>query len=41
MALQPGLAFVLEDDEGVCGYTLGALDSPSFYKVCDWWFGVD
>lgn len=29
---QPELAFVLEDDEGVCGYTLGALDSEAFYR---------
>ena len=29
---QPDLAFVLEDDHGVCGYTLGALDSESFYR---------
>jgi ribosomal protein S18 acetylase RimI-like enzyme len=29
---EPGLAFVLEDAEGVCGYTLGALDSEPFYR---------
>ena len=27
----PDLAFVLEDEEGVCGYTLGVLDSAPFY----------
>jgi len=29
---EPTLAFVLEDSEGVCGYTLGALDSEQFYR---------
>jgi ribosomal protein S18 acetylase RimI-like enzyme len=29
--LQPGFAFVLENSDGVCGYVLGALDSPRFY----------
>lgn len=29
--LAPDLAFVLEDEEGVCGYVLGALDSEAFY----------
>ncbi|RME92107.1 MAG: GNAT family N-acetyltransferase [Verrucomicrobia bacterium] len=32
LALEPELAFVLEDDEGVCGYVLGALDTPTFYR---------
>ena len=31
MALEPALASVLEDEAGVCGYTLGALDSQAFY----------
>ena len=31
LALEPGLAFVLEDDEGVCGYVLAAADSRRFY----------
>lgn len=31
LALEPALALVLEDDEGLCGYTLGALDSRRFY----------
>ncbi len=35
---EPGLAFVLEDRGGVCGYVLGALDSERFYKrVIDEW----
>lgn len=29
--LEPDLAFVLEDDAGVCGYILGAFDSSAFY----------
>ncbi len=29
---EPTLAFVLEDADGVCGYTLGAMDSESFYR---------
>lgn len=28
---EPGLAFVLEDDAGICGYVLAALDSERFY----------
>lgn len=32
LALEPDLAFVLEDDAGVCGYVLGALDSADFYR---------
>jgi ribosomal protein S18 acetylase RimI-like enzyme len=30
--LEPDLAFVLEDDQGVCGYVLAALDSGDFYR---------
>ncbi len=30
--LEPDLAFVLEDDLGVCGYVLAALDSERFYQ---------
>ena len=33
LALEPDLAFVLEDDEGVCGYLLGALDSHRFLEA--------
>jgi protein O-GlcNAcase/histone acetyltransferase len=29
---EPERAFVLEDDEGICGYVLGALDSAQFYR---------
>jgi ribosomal protein S18 acetylase RimI-like enzyme len=32
MALEPNFAFVLEDNQGVCGYTLGALDTLEFQK---------
>jgi GNAT superfamily N-acetyltransferase len=32
LAFEPDFAFVLEDAEGVCGYTLGALDSRRFYQ---------
>jgi ribosomal protein S18 acetylase RimI-like enzyme len=31
LAFEPELAVVLQDDEGVCGYALGALDSRAFY----------
>ena len=30
--LCPDFAFVVEDEEGVCGYILGALDSRLFYE---------
>jgi ribosomal protein S18 acetylase RimI-like enzyme len=33
MRLEPELAFVLEDDRGVCGYVLAALDSRKFYDA--------
>lgn len=29
---EPELAFVLEDELGICGYVLGALDSQRFYR---------
>ena len=32
MRLEPDLAFVLEDAQGVCGYVLGALDSRKYYQ---------
>ncbi|WP_188316358.1 GNAT family N-acetyltransferase [Solihabitans fulvus] len=32
LALEPGLAFVLADEEGVAGYVLGAADSVDFYR---------
>ncbi len=31
--LEPDLAFVAEDDQGVCGYVLGALESKRFYDA--------
>ena len=31
LEFEPELSFVLEDPQGVCGYTLGALDSKRFY----------
>jgi ribosomal protein S18 acetylase RimI-like enzyme len=36
---EPTLAFVLEDDEGVCGYVLGALDTTAFDALLEqeWW----
>ena len=33
LRLEPELAFVLEDAEGICGYALGALDSARFYRA--------
>src|SRR5262245_55864594 len=33
MKLEPELAFVLEDQIGVCGYVLGAQDSVKFYHA--------
>ncbi|MCA9837783.1 MAG: GNAT family N-acetyltransferase [Trueperaceae bacterium] len=40
--LEPNLAFVLEDEQGVCGYILGALDSSLFYRrmVKEWLPGI-
>ncbi len=35
LALEPALAWVLEDALGVCGYALGALDSRAFYQRYD------
>ena len=36
---EPELAFVLEDDLGVAGYVLGALDTPAFDArlEAEWW----
>jgi ribosomal protein S18 acetylase RimI-like enzyme len=31
LKFEPDLALMLEDDEGVCGYALGAIDSRRFY----------
>jgi ribosomal protein S18 acetylase RimI-like enzyme len=35
LAFEPELALVLEDADGVCGYTLAALDSRAFYARYD------
>ena len=32
LRFEPELALMLEDEEGVCGYALGALDSRTFYE---------
>ena len=39
LALQPDLAFVAEDDNGVVGYVLGAEDTRAFDTACEqrWW----
>lgn len=39
LTLQPDLAFVLCDGDGVAGYVLGALDTPWFEGQCEieWW----
>lgn len=36
---EPGLAFVVEDEDDVSGYVLGARDTRSFEAVCEthWW----
>lgn len=47
VTLEPSLAFVLEDREGVAGSVLGALDTVAFEQRCEvqWWpmlrLGVD
>jgi len=33
LKLEPELAFVLEDAQGLCGYALGALDSKRYYEA--------
>jgi ribosomal protein S18 acetylase RimI-like enzyme len=39
VTLEPRLAFVLDDVDGVAGYVLGALDTADFARRCDelWW----
>ncbi len=32
LAFEPELSLVLEDNEGICGYALGAFDSKAFYS---------
>jgi ribosomal protein S18 acetylase RimI-like enzyme len=36
LAFEPELSLVLEDDQGVCGYALGAFGSRAFYARYDW-----
>jgi ribosomal protein S18 acetylase RimI-like enzyme len=38
LAFEPELGLILEDDQGVCGYALGAFDSRRFYDryETDW-----
>ncbi|MDA1277872.1 MAG: GNAT family N-acetyltransferase [Verrucomicrobia bacterium] len=31
LAYEPDLSFVLEDEQGICGYALGAFDSRAFF----------
>lgn len=31
LAFEPELSLILEDDQGICGYALGAFDSRTFY----------
>lgn len=31
LTFEPELSLILEDDQGICGYALGALDSRAFY----------
>jgi GNAT superfamily N-acetyltransferase len=35
LAFEPELSWVLQDEQGVCGYTLAALDSRAFYAQYD------
>ena len=35
LAYEPELSLVLEDEDGVCGYALGAQDSRAFYARYD------
>lgn len=32
LAFEPELSLILEDEEGICGYALGAFDSRGFYS---------
>lgn len=31
LTFEPGLSLILEDDQGICGYALGAFDSRAFF----------
>jgi ribosomal protein S18 acetylase RimI-like enzyme len=35
LSFEPGLCLVLEDEQGLCGYALAALDSRAFYDRYD------
>lgn len=35
ISLSPQYCFVVEDDQGICGYVLGALDSKEFKKAAE------
>jgi hypothetical protein len=35
LAFEPDLSLILEDDDGICGYALGALDSRRFHTRYD------
>lgn len=35
LAFEPELSVILEDEEGLCGYALGAVDSRGFYRRYD------
>ena len=35
LAFEPELSLILQDDQGICGYALGALDSRTFYARYD------
>lgn len=32
LEFEPGLSLILEDEEGICGYAFGALDSKEFFR---------
>jgi ribosomal protein S18 acetylase RimI-like enzyme len=32
LAFEPELSLILEDEQGICGYALGAFDSRAFYR---------
>lgn len=34
LTLSPDYGFVLEDEEGICGYALGTVDVKPFFKKC-------
>ena len=34
LTLSPDYGFVLEDEEGICGYALGTMDVKPFVKKC-------